>query len=217
MVISVVQFGWLAASDDTIAPFDDVTADALRTKRPSRAASDIPPPTLSSRDVCLCLQESEIRAAIKTFVLRSAGGPDGFRAQHLKDLTGALVGDTGRRLLAQPTEFTNICLSGRISAVLQPVFCGTSLCTLNRKDGGNRPIAVGYTLRRLVAKAACKAVSRKMTTRFQPVQVGFGIPRATEARTFISGLRRDGGFLKLDFKNAFNTVNRLEILRLSRA
>jgi hypothetical protein len=203
-----------------MAPFDDVTAAALRTKHPARAATDTPPPIPTGNSECLCLQESDILAAIKTFVPGSAGGPDGLRPQHLKDMTGASAGDAGRRLLALLTEFANLCLTGRVPAAVQPVFCGASLCALKKKkNGGIRPIAVGCTLRRLVAKAACKAVSDKMTTRFLPIQVGFGVPRATEAaahaaRAFISGLQPGEGFLKLDFKNAFNTVRRDEMLLL---
>ena len=87
----------LVAIDDTTAPFDDVTAAALRTKHSARAAPDIPPPTTTGCDECLRLQRS------KRSFLDLAGGPDGLRLQHLKDLTGALVGDNDRRLLAQPT------------------------------------------------------------------------------------------------------------------
>ena len=133
-------------------------------------------------------------AAIKLFVPGSAGGPDGLRPQHLKDLTSASAGDAGHRLLRQLTEFANLCLTGRVPAVVQPVFCGASLCALNQKDGCIRPIAVGSSLRRLVAKAACKAVMTKMAARFLPVQLGFGVPRATEAaahatRSYITGLQ----------------------------
>jgi hypothetical protein len=49
----------LAASNDTMAPFDDLTAAALRAKHPARAAVDAPPPT-PNRDTSLCLQESDI-------------------------------------------------------------------------------------------------------------------------------------------------------------
>lgn len=203
----------LAASDDTMAPFDDVTAEALRVKHPSRTAPDtrsLPPP---SSDSCLYLQESDILAAIKSFVPGSAGGPDGLRPQHLKDLTSASAGDAGRRLLTRLTEFSNLCLTGRVPAEIQPVFCGASLCALNKKDGGIRPIAVGSTFRRLIAKAACKAVTAKMAVRFLPTQLGFGVPRATEAaahaaRRFIADLQPGHGLLKLDFSNAFNTVRR---------
>jgi hypothetical protein len=32
------------------------------------------------------------------------------------------------------TQFANLCLTGRVPAVIQPVFCGASLCALNKKD-----------------------------------------------------------------------------------
>jgi hypothetical protein len=69
-----------------------------------------------------------------------------------------------------------------------------------------------------VAKATCKAVTAKMAASFLPVQVGFGVPRATEAaahaaRVFVSSLQRGEGLLKLDFKNAFNTVRRDSMLQ----
>ena len=96
--------------------------------------------------------ESDILGAIKSFMPESAGGPDGLRPQHLKDLTCASTGDAGRRLLTLLTQFSNLCLAGRVPVEIQPVFCGASLCALNKKDGGIRPIAVGSTLRRLIAK-----------------------------------------------------------------
>ena len=99
-------------------------------------------------------------------------------------------------LLTRITEFTNFCLSGRVPIVIQPVFCGASLCALNKKDRGIRPIAVGSTWRRLIAKAICKAVMEKMTAKFMPVQLGFGVPRATEAavhvaRRYVTDLKSD--------------------------
>ena len=52
-----------------------------------------------------------------------------------------------------------------------------------------------------------------MSSRFLPVQIGFGIPRATEsaahaARAYVAGLQPGQGLLKLDFKNTFNMVRR---------
>ena len=202
----------LAASDDALAPFDDVTADGLRLKHPSRAVSTNPPPS-PTNESCLFLHQADILAAIKSFMPGSASGPDGLRPQHLKDLTGASAGEAGQRLLYRLTEFTNLCLSGRVPAVVQPVFCGATLCAINKKDGGIRPIAVGNTLRRMIAKAACKAVTVKMAANLLPVQIGFGVPRSTEAavhaaRSYVTSLQPDQGLLKLDFKNAFNTLSR---------
>ena len=126
----------LAASDDTLAPFDDVTAEALRFKHPSRAASDSPPPT-PNNDSCLTLQQADILAAIKSFMPGSAGGLDGLRPQHLKDLTSTSAGDAGQRLLCRLTEFINLCLTGRVPADIQPIFCGAALCALNKKTAAS--------------------------------------------------------------------------------
>ena len=40
----------------------------------------------------------------------------------------------------------------------RPFFFGATLTTLNKKDGGVRPIAVGCSLRRLAAKCLCNSV-----------------------------------------------------------
>ena len=45
---------------------------------------------------------------------------------------------------------------------MRPFFFGASLVALKKKCGGVRPIAVGCTLRRLVAKIACKRVADDM-------------------------------------------------------
>ena len=99
-----------------------------------------------------------------------------------------------------------------------PVFGGASLCALSKKDGGIRPIAVGCTLRRLVAKAACSAVRDRVTESLAPLQLGFGVKQGAEAaahaaRCYINNLGPDEAFLKIDFINAFNAVSRDEVFR----
>lgn len=89
----------LTASDDTLASFDDVTAEALRSKHPSSAASDCPMPAPNNNS--LLLQQAVIMTAIKCFMLESAGGPDGLRPQHLKDLNSTSAGDAGKPYLSE--------------------------------------------------------------------------------------------------------------------
>ena len=50
------------------------------------------------------------------------------------------------------TSFVNLVSSHKLPAEVHPIFGGASLIALRKKDGGVRPIAVGLTLRRLVAK-----------------------------------------------------------------
>jgi len=127
----------LAASDDIIATYCQETIDELLSKHPRAVA----PPQYTATNITepLKLLEPVIAVAIKSFPSGSAGGLDGLRPQHLKDMIGGQTEVTGQRLLALLTEFANICLCGRVPAVVRPVFCGASLCALSKKDGGIRP------------------------------------------------------------------------------
>ena len=73
------------------------------------------------------------------------------------------------------------------------------------------PIAVGCTLRRLVAKYAGSLVREEMGELLSPRQLGYGVKRGAEAvvraaRLFVQNLEVDQVFVKLDFTNAFNTL-----------
>jgi len=55
-------------------------------------------------------------------------------------------------ILGALTAFVNLVLSGRCPEEVTPVFFGGRLLALNKKNGGFRPIAIGFTLRRLASK-----------------------------------------------------------------
>ena len=82
----------LAASDDTLAPFSPTTFEALKLKHPPRSISV--PSTQNSESLyeahSLVLDVSMISAAVKSFPNGSAGGVDGLRPQHLKDVKSQL-------------------------------------------------------------------------------------------------------------------------------
>ena len=84
------------------------------------------------------------------------------------------------------------------------LFFGASFVALKKKDGSIRPIAVGCTLRRLVAKCAGNKVMKEMGELLFPQQLGYGIKRGIEiaihsARVYLSNLHHDHLILKLDF------------------
>ena len=60
-------------------------------------------------------------------------------------------------------------------------FFGANLIALNKKEGGVRPIAVGNTLRRLVAKCAGFLVRDEMSELLVPFQLGYGVKGGAEA------------------------------------
>ena len=138
--------------------------------------------------------------------------------QHLKDITSEALGETSKHLLQTIAKFLNgIVLCGNIPDAVQSSFFGASLIALSKKDGGVRPIAVGNTLRRLAGKACMFKVSRNLTGEFQPHEMGVCIPSGAEVavhacQNFIRSEDSNSILLKIDFKNAFNTVRRDAIL-----
>ena len=94
-----------------------------------------------------------MKKAIKSFKNGSAGGPDGLMPQHIKDLTGTNVGQPTLNLLDALVDFINkVILPGKVPEFVQPIFFGANLMALSKPDNGIRPIAIGFTIRRLVGK-----------------------------------------------------------------
>ena len=60
------------------------------------------------------------------------------------------------------TAFVQLVLEGRTPTFIRPYFFGANLTAISKSDGGVRPIAVGCTLRRLVAKVAGRKIMEEM-------------------------------------------------------
>lgn len=86
-----------------------------------------------------------------------------------------------------------------------------------------RPIAIGMTLRRLASSHCFSSYSAILKQSFEPFQLGVGVARGLEvgvhvARNFLYNLSPGQALIKLDFKNAFNSIRRdavLEAVNLS--
>ena len=129
----------------------------------------------------------------------------------MKELISAQTGSADQ-LIDSLTAFCNMVLNGKVPAEIQPIFCGASLFALSKKSGGIRPIAVGCTLRRLVAKVAVNVISCQAATTLSPHQLGVGVKHGIEAavhatRCYLHNrvCNTDIAILKLDFSNAFNS------------
>src|SRR5207245_6185140 len=97
------------------------------------------------------------------------------------------------------------------------IFFGANLLAFNKKSGGLRPIAVGYTLRRLAAKVCCRHAKEKGAALLKPKQLGFGVRGGADAvvhaaRNYLSNIEDGKALLKIDFSNAFNCLRRDSIL-----
>ena len=149
---------------------------------------------------------SQVGKAIHSFPCTSAAGTDGLHPQHLKNMIRAVVGE-GQAL----TRFANLVLEGKVTSPARHFFLAATLIALGKKDSGLRPIAVGCTLRQLVAKCACNSVKQSMAAQPAPNHLGFGIPLGVEAavhgtRVYLQDLSDCHLLLKMDYRNAFNSL-----------
>ena len=112
----------------------------------------------------------------------------------------------------------NVIIEGKVPFELRPYFFGAKLIALKKPDGRLRPIAVGNTFRRLSAKCAEYHVFESRQTRYGSRQVGVGTKRGAKLASHI--LRclmerpqpKENVFLKIDFENAFNSINQQFVL-----
>jgi hypothetical protein len=82
---------------------------------------------------------------------------------------------------------------------------------------GIRPISVGCVWRRLTAKVARNYTKVASAAFLAPRKLGYGVTRGVEttvraARCYVDSMQQSQLFLKIDSKNAFNTLRRDSIL-----
>jgi len=77
------------------------------------------------------MDESEVQKAVLSFPAGSAGGLDGLRPQHVRDMM--LCHESGAEFLIALTDFVNLVIDGRCPADVAPVFFGPRLLALNKK------------------------------------------------------------------------------------
>ncbi|KAJ8730152.1 hypothetical protein PYW07_017190 [Mythimna separata] len=204
----------LLMSDDSFAGGDADTLASMKHKHPDPSRPLSFPPDPDPSFTALSVTVEDVVWALSSFYTGSAAGLDGIRPGHLKELTSMSAGENGRRLVGSLTRLANFMLSGQMNPCVCPFLYGASLFALKKKDGGIRPIAVGSVFRRLTAKLACRAVKEEMSRYLQPHQLGFGTRLGCEAaihatRAFVTDPEsEDSIVLKLDIRNAFNTLER---------
>ena len=206
----------LAASDDTVAPFDNNTYEKLQSKHPPRAPNHAQQVVEDS----LIVFEPTVMKAINSFPSGSSGGPSILVPQLYKDLIAKSNGPN--EFLQKLTSVLIIVLEGKIPVGLRPFFFGAKLISLRKKDGGVRPIAVGNTLRRICSKSVSSFATDQRRIDYHGTQFGCGTSRGAEIaahvfRNLIENEKNpDNVVLRMDFKYAFNSLKREKILRKRR-
>jgi hypothetical protein len=205
-----------ALSSQGSAPDTPATLAALQAKHPTGQAPS--PEAAPPRDATTpALTPEEVLKAVQAFHNGSAAGPSGLRPQHLLD--GVRSPDQ-RVALEALTDVLNTLVWGRVPICLAPAIAGAALHAIAKGEGDVRPIAVGETLRRLASRCLCASTKEDATQYLRPLQAGVACPLGTEAafRAVDQYARRHANsstkvVLKIDFANAFNTVDRETFLR----
>ena len=206
----------IICSSDTPKQADQDTWKILRSKHPDSATDSRVPcdPKGNAHFDPLQVNREDVMKALRSFPLGSSGGPDGLTPQHITDLLSGATDDSFQQALV---DFVNLLLAGSLDKEVSAIVFGGRLIALSKKDGGVRPITVGYTLRRLTAKCANNHVIERRSKALQPQQLGVGVAGGAEAavhavRRLMSNLPDDHVIVKLDFSNAFNCIRRDLIL-----
>ena len=207
----------LACSEDTFAEYSETTFAALKQKHPDAHPGSSIRHCAFDEPLSFPISTETIVRAIQSFPGGSSGGLDALRPQHIKDLTSKSAGNGGQSLLHALTIFVKLVLEGRTPPGIRPFFFGASLVALNKKGGGIRPIAIGSTLRRLASKCASFHALESIPDLLSPGQLGFGVPKGSEAaihatRIFLNHLLPQQALVKIDFRNAFNSIRRDKML-----
>jgi len=176
------------------------------------------PPSPSATTPPTYFSQNQIQAAISSFPHSSGAGPEGLRPQHLKDCISISAGDASTSLLTSITELVNHLTNRHLPTALRPFLYGAQLHGLRKNNGDLRPIAVGCTYRHLVAKVCLRPCISRLRELLQSSQLGVGTPRGCEAavhvtRSFIAQMQGEKVLLKLDAKNAFNSIRRDTVLQ----
>ena len=139
--------------------------------------------------------------------------------EHLLHAVNCAASDQSKQAITSITKLVNLASRGQLPVSVAPVFCSASLTVLKELKGGVCPIAVGEVLRRWVAKCIAKQTQTEPAELFSSKQLGVGVKGGAESMIHATKITfeklqrsQDAGILLIDFKNAFNSIKRSQIL-----
>jgi len=216
----------LLTSEGVCDAADPAVLTRLRELHPQAEGPNLEPPLPEDRpDVYPSWASDELLAmetVVRSFPPGSAAAPSVLRPQHLLNCLNSADSAEKAGLLEDLLTLVTTTSSGHLHPRAAPYLFAARLIPLRKKDGGVRPIAVGDTLRRLVAKWLLATTrGRNAASALVPLQTAFakGSPCevvAMEVQAQVDALHGSTGWLLLqvDLKNAFNSIARPAILEV---
>ncbi|CAE7257961.1 unnamed protein product [Symbiodinium microadriaticum] len=200
-----------------LCPETPQTVQALRALHPVQAPPIVP--GLAAQPLAPELVPEAVSRALRSFPADTAPGPSGLRVQHLREACAAGASDA---LLQQLASVVGLLAQGQACREAAASVAGASPVAVPKPKGGVRPIAVGEVLRRLTGKCLMAAVRDDAKAFFCPAQLGIAARGGAEAavhttRAWVTRHQNGPGkvLVKLDFRNAFNTVSRQAALDMA--
>ena len=197
-----------ALEEVEFAAFNNSTLEKLLKLHPKKSTvtvhDSLPASVVSSENI--------VMDCLRSFPRGTSPGLEGYRPEHLLD---ACHTTQNRSTITLITNFINLIISGDILPEVREWFSGGRLCALAKEDGEVRPICIGSVWRRLASKVVCSILQPKFLEFLAPTQIGVAVKSGAEIlihevdllyRTF----KKTKNFvvLKIDWKNAFNSVDR---------
>ena len=188
----------------------DETLAMLRDLHPTSAPPQIPPPAADTE--CAQVSEELMERVLARLPKGRAAGPSGWTYEHIQAATNA-----SPRAREAARTFVNTMLAGDVPHL--PDLLDSRLVAFAKPAGGVRPIAIGETWLRLGCLCGIAATPDIGPT-LAPLQFCSGVPGGTQC--LIQGMRLrmmnepDVLTVGLDFKNAFNTLDRTAALQATK-
>ena len=150
-----------------------------------------------------------IRKSLRRLPRNSGPGPNGSRFEHWACLTA----DEDAEMFG--AEVIADFLIGNCPAEALEANLGGRLMALNKSDGGIRPIAMGSTIRRIAAKAACAVLKPDIPAAVGTFQYGVGKSAGCELiHKLVTALTDEDQtrvVISYDARNAFGSLPRQRI------
>jgi hypothetical protein len=158
--------------------------------------------------------------ALRRFPRGTACGASGLHVAHLLESTTTRSPQLNGPAVHGIVMVVGLLIEGKLPPALAPALTLSPLTALLKRGGGLRPIAIGEIWRRLASRVAVAHSRGAATDYFFPAQLGVGVREGvpTTVHAAQAVIRRHGddqglAMLKVDFANAFNTVNRAAVIR----
>ena len=204
-------------SSNGVAPDNMHTFRELKTPHPLEEEPRLPLQDYSSQ--AHQFDEPTVFNQIEAFPNLSADGSSKIYPELLLHAVNCAASDQPKQAITNITKLVNLASRGQLPVSVAPVFCSASLTALKKLKGGVRPTVMGELLQLLVAKCIAKQTHTESAELFSSKQLGVGVKggaqsiiHATKITFEKLQLSQDAGILQIDFKNAFNSIKRSQIL-----